>query len=163
MNKVKAVALAACVGGVIFSASAAFAGNTTTTLLLVRVSLNNVADSSGSSDLWQYEGGNIQNAAGTTTIGHYLANRRVTSAGTATDNTAAETITLFFSNATAGDVPNSITLQGAYSYNTGQFAGSVSAVSARYRPLNGESATGTITSAGPTKIIIDNEGVSSVP
>ncbi len=159
-NKVKACILA-CVGCFLVGKSAASASNTT--LLLVRSSLANVPDSSGSSDLWQYEGGVIQNTAGTAMIGHYLANRRVTSAGTSADNTAAETITLFFSNATAGDVPYSITLQGAYSYNTGQFAGSVSAASARYHPLTGDSATGAVTSNGATKIIIDFDGNTTVP
>jgi hypothetical protein len=160
VNKVKA-GLLACVGCLLLGTSAEAAGNTI--MLLVRQSLNNVPDSSGSSDLWQYEGGIVQNAAGTATIGHYLANRRITSSGTSTDNTAGETISLFFSNATAGDVPYNITFQGAYSYNTGQFAGSVSAASSRYHPLIGDSVTGTLVSGGATKITIDFDGNTSVP
>ena len=62
------------------------------------------------------------------------------------------------------NVPNSLTLMGAYSYNTGQFAGSVSAVSSRYRLLNGADATAAITTtAGTTKLSINFDGVNVIP
>ncbi len=159
-GKVKTRLLAASLCGVVLCSTAASAG--TLGMLLVRSSLSNDSDPD-SNGLWQYEGGTIQNLAGTTTIGHYIATRRVTTSGTSADNTAGETITLFFPSSTSGNVPNNITLQGAYSYNTGQFAGSISAVSLRYRSLNGDDANGTITGAGTTKIVIDYDGVISVP
>ncbi len=132
------------------------------TILLVRSSLNNDTDSAG---LWQYEGGAVQNATTGATIGHYLLNRRVTTAGTSTDNTAAESITLFFSNATAGQVPNSFTLEGAYSYNTGQFVGSVSAASERYHVLIGADASATLVTSSTTtsKLVVDWVGLQGVP
>ena len=132
-------------------------------LVLVRGSLDNDTDPN-SSGLWQYEGGTIQNATTGATIGHYIVTRRVTTSGTSADNTAAETMTLFFPNATAGNVPNNLTLQGAYSYNTGQFTGSVSAVSSRYRLLNGlDFSSSPGTTAGTTKLTIDYTGINSVP
>ncbi len=164
LNKVKAALVAASVCSGAFCATAAYAGGLN--VLLVRSTLSNDADSDGGG-LYQYEGGVVQNATGTTTIGHYIVTRRVTTSGTSSDNTASETITLFFPNSTPGNVPNNITLTGAYSYNTGQFAGSVSAVSARYRSLNGEDATGTVTgtsgTSGTTKLNIDYDGVNTVP
>jgi hypothetical protein len=161
INKVKAGLLAACLCVGALGSTAASAGSLT--MLLIRASLSNDADPD-SKGLYQYEGGTVQNAAGTTTIGHYIVTRRVTTSGTSSDNAAGETITLFFPSSTPGNVPNNITLTGAYSYNTGQFAGSVSAVSSRYRSLNGDDATGVITATqGTTKLTIDFDGVSAVP
>jgi hypothetical protein len=161
INKAKAGILAALVCGSAFGISAAHASGLT--MLLVRSTLSNDSDADGGG-LWQYEGGVVQNAAGTTNIGHYILNRRVTTSGTSADNTASETITLFFSSATPGAVPNNITLEGAYSYNTGQVIGSVSAVSSRYRPLNGEAFSGAIISGtASTKIVIDFGGLNAVP
>jgi hypothetical protein len=133
------------------------------TVLLIRSTLANDPDPD-SNGLYQYEGGSVQNAAGTVAIGHYIVTRRVTTSGTSADNTAGETITLFFPSNISGNVPNNITLSGAYSYNTGQFAGSVSAVSSRYRPLNGDDANGAVTTTpGTTKLTIDFDGVGGVP
>jgi hypothetical protein len=160
INKTKAGFLAALVCGSAFCSSAAFAGNLT--VLLVRATLSNDSDADGGG-LWQYEGGTVQNAAGTATIGHYIVNRRVTTSGTQPDNTALETITMFFPSATSGNVPNTVILEGAYSYNTGQVIGSVSAVSSRYRPLNGDSFSGTISGTATTKIVIDFDGFTTVP
>ncbi len=159
-NKFNATFLAALVGGSVVCTTASANG---LTMLLVRSTLSNDSDSDGGG-LWQYEGGVVQNAGGTANIGHYIVTRRVTTSGTSADNTASETITLFFPNSTAGDVPNTMTLQGAYSYNTGQVVGSVSAVSSRYRPMNGESFSGSIVSGtASTKIVIDFDGVNQVP
>jgi hypothetical protein len=131
------------------------------TIVLVRSSLTNDADDAG---LWQYEGGTVQNFTTGATIGHYLVTRRVTTSGVQADNTAAESISLFFSNATAGNVPNNITLEGAYSYNTGQFAGSVSAASSRYHVMIGSDANGTVgTASGTTNLAIDWPGVLNIP
>ena len=161
VKTLKTALLVACACAGALATTAASAGGFS--ILLVRSTLSNDADPD-SNGLWQYEGGIVQNATGTTTIGHYIATRRVTTSGTSSDNTAGETISLFFPNATAGNVPNSITLQGAYSYSTGQFAGSVSAVSSRYRSLNGYDAAGAITSApATTKITIDFDGVNLPP
>jgi hypothetical protein len=161
IDTLKAGFLAACVCAGALGSTAAYAG--TLTVLLNRSSLSNDADPD-SNGLYQYEGGTVQNANGTATIGHYIVTRRVTTSGTSSDNTAGETITLFFPNSTSGNVPNNITIVGAYSYNTGQFAGSVSAVSARYRPLNGDDATAAITSTpGTTKLTIDFDGGSAIP
>jgi hypothetical protein len=161
INTAKAGFLAVLVFGSTFCASAAAANGLT--FVLVRSSLSNDSDADGGG-LWQYEGGVVQNAAGTANIGHYIVNRRVTTSGTSADNTASETITLFFPSATPGAVPNNITLQGAYSYNTGQVTGSVSAVSSRYRPMNGESFSGAIISGtAATKIVIDFGGLNAVP
>lgn len=159
-NKIKAALVAAFVCGGALCTTAAHAN--TLTMLLVRSTLSNDADADGGG-LYQYEGGVVENAAGTA-IGHYIVTRRVTTSGTSADNTAGEIITLFFPNSIAGNVPNNMTLSGAYSYNTGQFAGSVSAVSARYRLLNGNDATAAITStASTTKLTIDYIGVNGVP
>lgn len=141
-------------------APAAFATNTT--MLLARATLSSDPDPDNGGT-WQYEGGAVENAAGTATIGHYIVTRRVTTSGTSTDNTAAMTITLFFSSSTSGNVPDSITLEGAWSYTSGQFAGSVSAVSSRYRPLLTDDATALSQSGGITKLVIDYTGTDKVP
>jgi hypothetical protein len=116
--------------------SQAFAGSVT--LNLNRVSLTNVPDAAGT---WQHEGGTI--SKGATVIGNYAAHRRVTTGGTIAQNTAMETMTLFFTVATAAPAPQNITLEGAHSFNTGGFMGSVSASSDRYAWIRGASATVT--------------------
>jgi hypothetical protein len=161
INTYKAGLLAACMCGGVLCTNAAMAASLN--VLLVRATLSNDADPD-SNGLYQYEGGTVQNSAGTVTIGHYIVTRRVTTSGTSADNTAGETIVLFFPSSTSGNVPNNITLQGAYSYNTGQFAGSVSAVSSRYRIFNGSDATAAITTTpGTTKLSINFDGVSVIP
>lgn len=84
----------------------------------------NVKDTAG---VTQYEGGAIQNGAGTA-IGDYTTSRRVVPAGTSPDNTAGTTTTLFFPNTTASLPPNVIVIEGAWSFNSGPFDGSVSAL-----------------------------------
>ena len=101
--------------------STAFAGGVS--LSLVRSTLVNVPDAAG---LWQHEGGRIMKGA--VVVGNYAIHRRVTNGGTNAQNTAMETVTLFF----AGTPPANITLQGAHSFSSGRFIGSVSAGSNRY-------------------------------
>jgi hypothetical protein len=103
-------------------AGAAYAGSVS--LTLNRLTLTNVTDAAG---LWQYEGGKV--FKGTTQIGNYAINRRVTSGGTDAQNTAALTVTIFFLGATP---PDSITLQGTHAFSSGGVAGSVSAASSKY-------------------------------
>jgi hypothetical protein len=102
-------------------------------LTLVRSTLNNVDDAAGR---WQHEGGNIQK--GSATVGQYAITRRVTTSGTTVQNTAMETITLFFSN--TGTPPQNVTLQGAHHFNNGHFAGSVSAASNHFSWIKGADA-----------------------
>ena len=134
----------------LFSASA-FAGSAT--LSLVRSTLSNDTDADNGG-LWQYEGGSLQNAAGSA-VGTYIIQRRVTSSGTSAYNTAGETITLFFAPATSGGLPPVITIEGAYSYNSGSFGGSVAAASTKYHWTIGFDANASIGS-GPAmnKLVI---------
>ena len=134
----------------LFSASA-FAGSAT--LLLVRSTLSNDADADGGG-LWQYEGGSIQNAAGSA-VGTYILQRRVTSSGTQAYNTASETITLFFAPLTNGGLPPEMTIGGAYSYNSGLVDGSVTAASTKYHWTIGYDVTGSVVSgSAATKLVI---------
>ncbi len=100
-------------------------------LTLVRATLKNVDDSAGR---WQHEGGAIHK--GQATVGHYAITRRVTEGGTTAQNTAMETVTLFFS----GTPPQNVTLQGAHHFNNGHFIGSVSAASIQYGWIRGSDA-----------------------
>jgi hypothetical protein len=122
------------------------------TLTLVRSSLNNVVDSN-SSDLWQYEGGTVQNASGTV-IGTYIANRRVTNSATSTYNAAAETATLFFTPSVSSNPPNTVTLEGAWSYSSGEFIGSVAAASNRYHWLIGADAASSYPVSGGQQLVL---------
>lgn len=115
-------------------ASKAYAG--TATLTLTRVSLTNVTDAAGT---WQYEGGQI--FKGSTQVGDYAITRRVTTGGTTALNTAMLTITLFLTTATAP--PDSITIQGAHDFLTGNYTGSVSATSERYSFTRGGNVSGS--------------------
>ncbi len=139
--------------GALLSASA-FAGSET--IMLVRSSLANDADTAGT---WQYEGGAIQNTRGVG-IGTYIISRRVTTAGTSTYNTAAETISLFFAPKVSTNAPNVITLEGAHSFNSGNFVGSVSAASNEYHLLIGADASATIPSANTSKLVLNWIGPS---
>lgn len=110
-------------------------------LKLVRATLKNVDDPAGR---WQHEGGAIQK--GQTPVGHYAITRRVTEGGTTAQNTAMETVTLFFS----GTPPQNVTLQGAHHFGNGNFVGSVSAASSQYGWIRGadamlSSSTGQLT------------------
>ena len=137
----------------LLTAGAAFAG--TKSLTLERATLSNSPDADGGG-LWQYEGGTLLAANGTA-AGTYILNRRVTTSGVATFNTAAETITLFFTPKVAGDVPEVVTLQGAHSFNNGNFAGSVSAASDRYTWIIGADASASV-AAGATTLTLTWNG-----
>jgi len=103
------------------------------TLTLVRSTLNNVDDAAGR---WQHEGGNI--VKGGAPVGQYAIQRRVTNGGTTAQNTAMETVTLFFAN--TGMPPQNVTLQGAHHFSNGHFAGSVSAASNKFSWIKGADA-----------------------
>jgi hypothetical protein len=90
----------------------------------VRSTLQNVPDAAGS---YQYEGGTIQNTAGNH-LGTYLIVRR-TGSSTAAFNTAATTISLFFPPAESTSAPGVVTIEGSWSFSSGDFNGSVSAAS----------------------------------
>src|SRR5215469_2456452 len=92
-------------------------------LTLTRKALNNVDDVAGR---WQFEGGSAildkRHAA------NYASIKRVTFHGTDQDNqnTASVTTTLFF---IGSHPPESITLEGAHDFGSGNETGSVSAAS----------------------------------
>jgi hypothetical protein len=93
------------------------------TLTLTRKALNNVDDVAGR---WQFEGGTA--AAEKKHVANYASVKRVTFQGTDQDgqNTASVTTTLFFIGI---HPPESITLEGAHDFNSGNETGSVSAAS----------------------------------
>ena len=120
-------------------------------LTLKRSTLNNVDDAAGR---WQHEGGTV--LKGTTTVGQYAIHRRVTNGGTDVQNTAMETVTLFFSN--TGSPPQNVTLQGAHHFSNGNFVGSVSAASNRFSWIKGADAV----IAGSTTLTISWEGAPQI-
>lgn len=93
-------------------------------LTLTRKTLNNVDDAAGR---WQFEGGSA--ARDKRHVANYASFKRVTFGGTDQDgqNTAQVTTTLFFIGA---HPPESITMEGAHDFNSGNETGSVSAASA---------------------------------
>jgi hypothetical protein len=141
----------------LFSANA-FAGSAT--LSLVRSTLSNDTDADNGG-LWQYEGGSIQNAAGSA-VGTYILQRRVTTSGTSAYNTAGETITLFFTPATSGGLPPVITIEGAYSYNSGLMGGSVAAASTKYHWTIGYDANASVSGTAATKLVITWVGTETL-
>ena len=145
--------LSLAVGALLWSAPAS-AG--TQTLTLVRNSLTNVDDAAGR---WQHEGGEILRSG--IVVGQYAIHRRVTFGGTDVQNTAMVTITLFFNN--TGAPPQNITLQGAHSYSTGRFVGSVSAASNRYAWIKGADASvGTTAVPGTWSIVLSWTGANQL-
>ena len=114
--------------------TAAYAGSVT--LTLSQSSLTNDTDAAGA---WQYEGGTVLNAAGSS-VGTYIITRRTTTTGTLAYNTASVNATLFFAPKVAGNVPNSISIEGAWEFNNGGMDGSVSAASNKYHWLIGADA-----------------------
>ena len=88
-----------------------------------RKALSNVDDPAGR---WQFEGGSV--TQDNTHIANYASFKRVTFQGTDQDNqnTASVTTVIFFLGA---HPPESITLEGAHDFNSGNEAGSVSAAS----------------------------------
>jgi hypothetical protein len=96
-------------------------------LTLTTISLTNVDDGAGT---WQFEGG--QASHGQQQVANYASVKRVISGGA--QNTAMLIMTIFF---LGGNQPDSITLQGAHDFNSGDQVGSVSAASGQYLPLIG--------------------------
>ena len=88
-----------------------------------RKALNNVDDAAGR---WQFEGGTA--ADDKRHVANYASVKRVTFHGTNQDNqnTASVTTTIFF---LGNHPPESITLEGAHDFNSGNETGSVSAAS----------------------------------
>ena len=98
-----------------------------TTYHLSRTQLGNDDDPSGR---WQYEGGHVLDAK-KNQIGWYASTKRVVFKATEAYNTAMLTLTLFFParGETREPAPDTITLQGAHQFNSGNETGSVSAAS----------------------------------
>jgi hypothetical protein len=107
------------------------------TLQLTRKTLTNVNDAAG---LWQFEGGAV--ALNQKHAANYASIKRVTTGGTDQDgqNTAAVTTTVFFVGA---HPPESITLEGAHDFNSGNETGSVSAASSTQAAHIGKQYTRT--------------------
>lgn len=118
-------------------------------LTLKRSTLTNVDDAAGR---WQHEGGTV--LKGAAEVGQYAIHRRVTNGGTTVQNTAMETVTLFFSN--TGLPPQNVTLQGAHHFSNGNFAGSVSAASSRFSWSKGADAMLTSTATVGTSTLTIN-------
>src|SRR5215831_14253226 len=93
------------------------------TLVLSRKALNNVDDVAGR---WQFEGGSV--TADKKHVANYASFKRVTFQGTDQDgqNTASVVTTIFF---IGSHPPESITLEGAHDFNSGNETGSVSSAS----------------------------------
>ncbi len=92
-------------------------------LKFTRKALNNVDDVAGR---WQFEGDSV--TQDNRHIANYASIKRVTFQGTDQDsqNTASVTTTIFF---IGSHPPESITLEGAHDFNSGNQTGSVSAAS----------------------------------
>ncbi len=149
LNSIKAVLIAGLMASALLWPMKAFAGSAT--LILVRSSLSNDTDADNGG-LWQYEGGSVQSSTGAS-LGTYILQRRVTTSGTLTYNTAGETISLFFAPASSGGLPPGITIQGDYSYNSGAVGGSVTAAGNKYHWLIGADVVGSVTNSN-TKLVI---------
>lgn len=148
MNNRSRTALLATVA-VFGSLCAAAAQAGTQTVELVRSSLTNVPDAAG---IYQYEGGTLENSSGGT-LGTYIIVRR-TEAATASFNTAATTMTLFLPPATSGAAPNVVTIEGAWSFSSGDFQGSVSAASNKFHWLVGADAASTMPTVAASKLVL---------
>ena len=147
------VAVAAIVLTVVFH-STAYAGSTSVSL--VRSELTNVDDAAGR---WQHEAGNI--VKNNVVVGQYAITRRVTFGGTDVQNTAMTTVTLFFTNSSTP--PHNITLQGAHSFSSGRFAGSVSAASNRYSWIqNADASIGSTGTIGTSTLVIAWAGANQL-
>lgn len=105
------------------------------TLTLTRKALNNVDDVAGR---WQFEAGSAGDKE--KHVANYASVKRVTFHGTDQDgqNTASVTITLFF---LGSHPPESVTLEGAHDFNSGNETGSVSAASQSHATLIGKQFT----------------------
>jgi hypothetical protein len=149
-RRIKTPLVAALLASAVLWPLSAFAGSAT--VFLVRSTLSNDADADGGG-LWQYEGGTVQTMGGRV-LGNYILERRVTTSGTQTYNTAGETISLFFAPSTSGSLPPGITVEGDYSYNTGEVDGAVAATGTKYHWLIGADADGNVVSGtAETKLV----------
>ena len=92
-------------------------------LKLTRLALNDVDDVAGR---WQFEGGSV--AQGSEHVANYASTKRVTYKGTDQNgqNTASVTTTIFF---LGKHPPETVTLEGAHDFSSGNQTGSVSAAS----------------------------------
>lgn len=95
--------------------------------------LQNVDDAAGR---WQYEGGKVFDKE--KHVAYYAGTKRVIFMATEAQNTAMLTITLFFF---PEKPPQTITLQGAHDFNSGNETGSVSAASNAYKSYIGKQFT----------------------
>lgn len=104
-------------------------------LKLNSLALTNVDDAAGR---WQFEGGQVLQSDGREHVANYSSVKRVTFKGTDQNgqNTASVTTTLYFLG--ANDPPQSITLEGAHDFSSGNETGSVSAASASHAGLIGK-------------------------
>jgi len=144
-------ALVALAGLASLYAAGAQAG--TQTLELVTSTLQNVPDVAGS---YQYEGGTIESTAGKS-LGTYLIVRR-TGSSTSEYNTAATTITLFFPPSPSTNAPPVVTIEGSWSFSSGDFNGSVSAASNEFHWIVGADASSTMPSTSGSKLVLNWAG-----
>lgn len=98
-----------------------------------RLALTNVDDPAGR---WQFEGGQILEKE--KHVANYASIKRVTFKGTDQNgqNAASVTTTVFFLGAT--NPPQSVTLEGAHDFSSGNETGSVSAGSPTFAALIGK-------------------------
>jgi hypothetical protein len=111
---------------------------------LKQLALTNVNDPAGR---WQFEGGQVLEKDAH--VANYASTKRVVFKGTDQDgqNTASVWTTIFFLG--AANPPQSITLEGAHDFSSGNETGSVSAASPGYAANIGHQ----FTRAGATNIL----------
>lgn len=134
------VAMLVLVGLLLLGAEIAHAQVTLT--LTTTTDLTNVDDAAGR---WQFDGGTV--SLGEDVVGNFARTKRVITGATSPQNTAMLTITIFF---LGEDPPETITLQGAHSFNNGGERGSISAASAGLAGVVG------ITFQGPSDALTFN-------
>ena len=100
---------------------------------LQRLALNAADDPGGR---WLFEGGHLLENGNQ--VGQYASTLRVVFGGTDAQNVAMLTMTLLFAGA---QPPESMTIQGVHSFNTGDESGSVSAASLQFAPFIGHNFT----------------------
>jgi hypothetical protein len=104
----------------------------TLTLSLNPASLTNVDDAAGR---WQFEGGPVLQQAAR--VADYASSKRAVASGTAAQNTAMLTMTLFWIGQ-GQQAAGNMTLQGSHDFNSGEETGSVSAASSAYASYIGK-------------------------
>jgi hypothetical protein len=100
------------------------------TFELQRDALNSADDPGGR---WLFEGGRAFDVNGNQ-VAHYASTMRVVFQGTDAQNTAMLTTTIF---ALGAQPPDTMTIQGAHDFNSGNQSGSVSAASGQFASLIG--------------------------